>query len=86
MTRAIKSSPDCLPWQAQMLFDEMCEQHNMTYAEQAYHILDRETTLIRYNAEWLSKLTFADLIHLCSNFTVQQFIHGRAEGPIAAVR
>ncbi len=27
-----------------------------------------------YNAEWLSKLTFADLIHLASNFTIQQFL------------
>jgi tyrosyl-tRNA synthetase len=36
--------------------------------------LDREKTTIRYNAEWLSKLTFEELIRLCSNFTVQQFI------------
>lgn len=45
-----------------------------TYAEQAFRILDRERTLIRFNADWLSKLTFADLIQLCANFTVQQFI------------
>ena len=50
-------------------------EHNaLTYAEQAYKVLDREKTLIRYNAEWLSKLTFADLIKLASNFTIQQFI------------
>ena len=30
--------------------------------------------MVRYNAEWLSKLTFADLIHLASNFTIQQFL------------
>ncbi len=29
---------------------------------------------MRYNAEWLSKLTFADLIRLASNFTIQQFL------------
>lgn len=45
-----------------------------TYAEQAFHILDREKTNIRYNAEWLSKLTFADLIRLASNFSIQQFL------------
>src|SRR4030042_304339 len=45
-----------------------------TYADQVFHVLDREKTLIRYNAEWLSKLTFEELIRLCSNFTVQQFI------------
>jgi len=50
------------------------EQNARTYAEQAYKVLDREKTLIRYNAEWLSKLTFADLIKLASNFTIQQFI------------
>ncbi len=50
-------------------------QHNATtYAEQAYKMLDREKTLIRYNSEWLSKITFAELIKLASNFTIQQFI------------
>jgi tyrosyl-tRNA synthetase len=45
-----------------------------TYAEQAFRILDREKTEVRYNAEWLSGLTFKDLIHLASNFTLQQFL------------
>ncbi len=57
-----------------ILTPEQVAENARTYAEQAFHILDRETTLIRFNAEWLSKLTFADLIQLCSNFTVQQFI------------
>jgi len=52
--------------------------HNaQTYAQQAYKILDEQKTSIRYNAEWLSRLTFAELIKLASNFTVQQFIHNR---------
>ena len=45
-----------------------------TYAEQAFRILDKEKTEIRYNAEWLSKLDFGELIHLASNFTLQQFL------------
>lgn len=45
-----------------------------TYAEQAYKVLDRERTQVRYNAEWLSQLTFAELIKLSSNFTIQQFL------------
>jgi tyrosyl-tRNA synthetase len=45
-----------------------------TYAEQAFKILDRAKTRIRFNSEWLSKLTFAELISLASNFTIQQFI------------
>ena len=50
------------------------EQNARTYAEQAYKILDRDKTLIRYNAEWLSMLSFEDLIKLASNFTIQQFL------------
>jgi tyrosyl-tRNA synthetase len=50
-------------------------QHNArTYAEQAYKVLDRSQTEIRYNAEWLSELTFAEIIRLASNFTIQQFL------------
>jgi len=48
--------------------------NSRTYADQVFRVLDREKTTIRYNAEWLSKLTFEELISLCSNFTVQQFI------------
>ena len=29
---------------------------------------------VRFNAEWLSELSFADLIKLASNFTIQQFL------------
>ncbi|UCD99294.1 MAG: tyrosine--tRNA ligase [Chloroflexota bacterium] len=56
------------------LTPEEVEFNAQTYAQQAYKILDRKKTKIRYNAEWLSKLTFADLINLSSNFTIQQFI------------
>jgi tyrosyl-tRNA synthetase len=57
----------------QLTADEV--QHNArTYAEQAYKVLDRSKVQISYNAEWLSELSFAELIKLASNFTVQQFI------------
>lgn len=49
-------------------------QNARTYAEQAFRVLDREKTIIRYNHEWLSELTFADLIKLGANFTIQQFL------------
>lgn len=50
--------------------------HNAhTYAEQAYKVLDRNRTQIRYNSEWLSELSFAELIKLASNFTIQQFLN-----------
>ena len=44
------------------------------YAEQAFKILDPDETEVRYNADWLAPLTFADLIRLSSHFTVQQFL------------
>lgn len=53
---------------------EQVEENARTYAEQAFKILDRDKTVIRYNHEWLSKLTFADVIRLASSFTVQQFL------------
>ena len=53
---------------------EEVQENARTYAEQAFKILDRDKTLIRYNAEWLSELSFAQLIELASNFTIQQFL------------
>ncbi|MCW5838300.1 MAG: tyrosine--tRNA ligase [Anaerolineales bacterium] len=53
---------------------EQVEENARTYAEQAFRVLDKEKTEVRHNAEWLSKLTFADLIKLGANFTLQQFI------------
>ncbi len=57
-----------------LLTAQEIEENARTYAEQAFKILDPEKTSIRYNAEWLSKLTFEDLIKLASNFTIQQFL------------
>ncbi len=56
------------------LTQQEVEANARTYAEQAFRILDPEKTKIRYNAEWLSGLGLRDLIHLASNFTIQQFL------------
>ncbi|HJS19246.1 MAG TPA: tyrosine--tRNA ligase, partial [Anaerolineales bacterium] len=42
--------------------------------EQAFRVLDKNKTKIRYNGEWLSELSLVDLIRLGQNFTVQQFL------------
>ena len=34
----------------------------------------KNPTLIKYNSDWLSKLTFTDVVNLASNFTVQQML------------
>ncbi len=56
------------------LTTEEVDANARTYAEQAFRILDQNKTKIRYNAEWLQHLSFAQLIHLASNFTIQQFL------------
>ncbi|MEW5872436.1 MAG: tyrosine--tRNA ligase [Chloroflexota bacterium] len=56
------------------LTPEQTEHNARTYAEQAFKVLEPQKTTIRYNAEWLSQLTFEQLIHLASNFTLQQFL------------
>lgn len=57
-----------------ILTEEQVMDNARTYAEQAFRVLDRQKTIIRYNGEWLSKLTLVDLIRLGQNFTVQQFL------------
>ena len=57
-----------------ILTSEEIRKNAETYADQAFRILDKEKTKIRYNSEWLSKLNFAEIIKLTQNFTVQQFL------------
>lgn len=58
--------------QQQSLDEAMSKARDFT--EQAWRILDRERTTVDYNHRWLADLTFTDVIHLASNFTVQQFL------------
>jgi len=48
-----------------------------SYTDQAFRILDPEKTEIRQNSEWLSKLSFADIIELASIFPLKQIIARR---------
>jgi tyrosyl-tRNA synthetase len=57
-----------------ILTEEQVAANAKTYAEQAFRVLDRSKTLVRYNGEWLSELSLLDLIRLGQNFTVQQFL------------
>lgn len=57
-----------------VLTEEQVNENAKTYAEQAFRVLDKTKTIIRYNGEWLSKLSLVDLIRLGQNFTVQQFL------------
>lgn len=57
-----------------LLTQQQTMDNAASYAEQAFRILDRSKTTVRYNHEWLGELNFADLIKLGSNFTIQQFL------------
>jgi len=47
------------------------------YAKQISKILDMKKVELRYNSEWLNKLTIKDLLSLSMNFTAQQMIQRR---------
>jgi tyrosyl-tRNA synthetase len=53
---------------------EDIERDMKTYTEQAGLILDMSRTEIRYNSEWLGKLTFADLLGLYAKVTVARML------------
>ncbi|HQV95710.1 MAG TPA: tyrosine--tRNA ligase, partial [Anaerolineales bacterium] len=57
-----------------ILTEAQVSENAKTYSEQAFRVLDKEKTKVRYNGEWLSELTLLDLIRLGQNFTVQQFL------------
>ncbi|MFZ5917544.1 MAG: tyrosine--tRNA ligase [Chloroflexota bacterium] len=53
---------------------EQAKKNAQTFAQQAFRVLDSQKTQIRYNGDWLSTLSFADVIGLAAHFTVQQFL------------
>jgi tyrosyl-tRNA synthetase len=57
-----------------MLSDADIKQNVKTYLEQVGLMLNVKKAEIRYNSEWLGKLTFGDLLKLASNVSVAQTI------------
>jgi len=52
-----------------VLSDEEIEANAKTYLDQAMVILDPDRTEIRYNGEWLGKLTYAEGVRLARTIT-----------------
>jgi tyrosyl-tRNA synthetase len=50
------------------------ERNMASYKEQAFLILDPERTEVRYNSEWLGKLSFEDVIVLTARYTVARML------------
>jgi tyrosyl-tRNA synthetase len=57
-----------------VLPDEVLDRNAKLFAEQAYGILDRERTEIRFNGEWLGKLDYAELVRLTRTGTVARLL------------
>src|SRR5579871_3544973 len=53
---------------------EQVEANAKTYLEQVYKILNRDTTEVRYNSEWLGKLSGHDMIHLCARYRLARML------------
>lgn len=58
----------------QPLTQARIESNFQTYKEQASKILDFSKAQILYNGDWLSDLSFQNIVELAQNFTVQQMI------------
>ena len=60
-----------------ILSEDKIEYNAKTYLDQAGRILDTSPGKleVRRNSEWLSKLTFADVLRLTGMVTVQQMLH-----------
>src|SRR5438309_952964 len=57
-----------------ILSDEEIDQNARSYLEQAMVILDPDRTEVRYNGEWLSKLSYADVVRLARTMTVARIL------------
>jgi tyrosyl-tRNA synthetase len=57
-----------------ILSDEEIDRNARTYLDQAMVILDPDRTEVRYNGEWLAKLTYADVVRLARTVTVARIL------------
>lgn len=56
------------------LSDEQVKANAKTYFEQIFKVLDSEKTTVRFNSEWLSKLTFEEVIKLAATTSVARIL------------
>ncbi len=56
------------------LTPEEIKQNAVTYQDQVFKILDPDITKVRFNSEWMSKMTSADMIRLSAQYTVARML------------
>ncbi|MBE8222139.1 MAG: tyrosine--tRNA ligase [Bdellovibrionales bacterium] len=57
-----------------LITEKEIKQNAKTYATQAFKILDKSKTDLKYNSQWLSKLSFQDILKLQSHYTVARML------------
>ena len=57
-----------------ILTAEELKDNQQTYLEQAFKVLDREKTEVRFNSEWMDQMTPDDLVRLASEHTVARML------------
>src|SRR5437764_15349632 len=53
---------------------EVLDANAQFFAEQAFRILDRDKTEVRFNGEWLGRLSYADTVRLARTMTVARLL------------
>src|SRR5262249_28879023 len=53
---------------------EVLDANAKLFAEQAFRVLDRDKTEVRFNGEWLAKLSYADTVQLARTMTVARLL------------
>ena len=53
---------------------EQVQAYAKTYLEQVFKILDPKKTEVRYNSEWLDKLSSYDIVRLCAKYRVARML------------
>ena len=53
---------------------EEIDKNAETYKAQVFKILDPAKTEVRFNSEWLEPMRFADIVRLCSKYTVARIM------------
>jgi tyrosyl-tRNA synthetase len=53
---------------------EQVEVNAKTYLAQVYKILDKDRTEVRYNSEWLGKMSSYDVVRLCGHYRLARML------------
>jgi tyrosyl-tRNA synthetase len=57
----------------QLAYDDIMRNAE-TYQKQFFKILDKSKTEVRFNGEWFSKMSFTEVMHLATKFTVARIL------------